>query len=419
MKANKNRWFIAAAAVGIHISIGSVYAYSAWKMPLESAFGWKATQTTAAFSLAIFFLGFSAAFLGRVVERKGPRFSGLLSAVLFPGGLLIAAYACHLQQLWMFYLGYGVVGGVGLGLGYLSPVSTLVKWFPDRRGLATGLAIMGFGFGGLVCTLLIDQFVPAQKITDTLINYQAADISHAFAYLAVIYAGIMIPASLYIALPPDNYAEQFAGASKRNVQIPPREFTVPQAVRTPELYGLWLMLFLNVCCGIAVISTAKKMGVEMVHLSVESASFLVMGISVFNGLGRLIWSAFSDRLGRDNVFISFFVIQVIAFPLLAHLSACPFAFMAVTFLIISCYGGGFSCAPAYISDLFGLKEMPTLYGLILTAWSIAGIVGPMLTSSLYEKTHSYQQSLYIFGCLLAAGLAVALFMKKRLKQVQA
>jgi MFS transporter, OFA family, oxalate/formate antiporter len=445
MKVTKNRWLIAASAVGVHISIGSVYAYSAWKMPLENTFGWKATQTTFAFSIAIFFLGFSAAFLGRVIEKKGPRFGGLLSAVFFSLGLFGSGLACHMENLWLFYLSYGVIGGIGLGLGYISPVSTLVKWFPDRRGLATGLAIMGFGFGGLVCTLMIDAFVPktaeivvpvdatyldyrqpeqfaviAEGVdTHKVVLYDAKHITNAFYFLGIIYFCIMVPSALYIAPPPKGYDEHFAKTTGKKIQAVHRELTAAQALRTPGFYGLWLMLFMNVSCGIAVISTAKKMGYEMVHLPVEMASIMVMGISLFNGLGRLIWASFSDKLGRANTYIAFFLIQIIAFPLLANLSAYPIAFMAVTFLILSCYGGGFSCIPAYISDLFGLKEMPTIHGLILTAWSLAGIAGPMLNAYVYQKTHSYQGSLYIFGGVFVLALIISLLMKIELKKAHA
>ncbi len=489
MKANKtkNRWLIAASAVGVHVSIGSVYAYSAWKMPLENTFGWSSTKTSMAFSIAIFFLGLSAAFLGRFIERKGASKGGLLSAAFFSTGLIGSAAACWYESLPLFYLFFGVVSGIGLGLGYISPVSTLVKWFPDRRGLATGLAIMGFGFGGLICAKLIDQFVPMQqeivlskeiktydylqlKTTDpaaaaalvegapSLESYKAqsekaaelfrqnktetpeyADlkevtdhyhstliydkkhIATAFLFLGIIYLCVMVPSALYIAPPPAGYAEQFAGkgASKKGKTAQSNgEMTAAQAVRTPGFYGLWLMLFINVSCGIAVIATAKKMGYEMVRLPVSMASLLVMGISLFNGLGRIIWATLSDFIGRSNTYVAFFVIQIVAFPLLANLTGSPIAFMAVTFVILSCYGGGFSAVPAYISDLFGLKEMPTIHGFILTAWSLAGVVGPTLNAYVYEKTHSYQQSLYFFGAAFVVALIISILMKFEIKRIQ-
>lgn len=483
----KNRWLIAASAVGIHASIGSIYAYSAWKMPLENTFGWSEKNTSTAFSIAIFFLGISAAFLGRFIEKKGPSKGGLLSAAFFCIGLLGSAAACWLENLYMFYLFFGVVSGIGLGLGYIAPVSTLVKWFPDRRGLATGLAIMGFGFGGLICANLIDAFVPKQgeivlpskeKAYDYLqlkekdpaaaeamiaaapsvkeftektakaaemfrkqqtdnaeykalqqvgkdykkaVLYDKTSIAKAFAFLGIIYLCVMLPSSLYITPPPADYAEKFAnnkGKPGKKANNPAGEMTAMQAIRTPGFYGLWVMLFINVSCGIAVIATAKKMGYEMVRLDIQMASLLVMGISLFNGLGRIIWASFSDVIGRANTYIAFFAIQIIAFPLLANLTSMPIAFMAVTFIILSCYGGGFASIPAYISDLFGLKEMPTIHGFILTAWSAAGIIGPWINSKVYEMTGSYQQSLYIFGAAFIVALIVSILMHFEIRRMR-
>lgn len=483
----KNRWLIAASAVGIHVSIGSIYAYSAWKMPLENTFGWSSTKTSMAFSIAIFFLGISAAFLGRFIERKGASKGGLLSAALFSTGLIGSAAACWWESLPLFYLFFGVISGIGLGVGYISPVSTLVKWFPDRRGLATGLAIMGFGFGGLICAKLIDQFVPAEAevvLHETVTTYeftqlrkndpeaaaqivadapplddfkrqsaQAAELFRneatdgaeyaelkaavdpyrttliydkraiclTFLILGILYACVMVPSALYIAPPPPEYAEKFqAGAAGRPSigGAAGTEMTAMEAIRTPGFYGLWLMLFINVACGIAVIATAKKMGYEMVRLPVEMASLLVMGISLFNGLGRILWASFSDCIGRANTYIAFFAIQIVAFPLLANLTGSPIGFMVVTFIILTCYGGGFASIPAYISDLFGLKEMPTIHGFILTAWSLAGIAGPMLNAYVYEKTQSYQQSLYIFGAAFFVALVIAILMKVEIKRLR-
>jgi len=484
----KNRWLIAVSAVGVHISIGSVYAYSAWKMPLENMLGWTATNTSMAFSIAIFFLGLSAAILGRVIEKHGPSKGGLLSATFFSIGLFGSALAVYMESIGLFYLFFGVISGIGLGLGYISPVSTLVKWFPDRRGLATGLAIMGFGFGGLVCAHLIDVFNPpsselvlpieieAKEYVDLTINepeeakaiisgipsleefkstenqllemqrngeeesatferleasiapyktvvlYEKSKIVTAFIALGIIYLLVMLPSALYIAPPPANYIEQFDlngnGNSKRKlINVP--DVTAFDALKTPGFYGLWIMLFINVSCGIAVIATAKKMGYEMVRLSVEMSSLLVMGISLFNGFGRILWASFSDYIGRTNTYVAFFAIQMIAFPLLANLTTSPILFMVVTFIILTCYGGGFASIPAYISDLFGLKEMPTIHGFILTAWSLAGIVGPLLNSYVYEQTKSYQQSLYIFGGAFVLALIVSLLMKIEMKRVQA
>ena len=474
----KNRWLIAASAVGIHISIGSVYAYSAWKMPLENTFGWSSTNTSLAFSIAIFFLGLSAAALGRFIERHGPSKGGIMSAIFFSVGLFGSALACYLENIILFYLFFGVISGIGLGLGYISPVSTLIKWFPDRRGLATGLAIMGFGFGGLVAIQIIDMINPAtaelvlpkqmsayeystlqqtnpeqaaqlastlpsldaftsaefasqennsQAITSAsvatispadyhrVLMYDKSHIVMAFAGLGVIYLLIMLPSAMYITPPPKDYMSDVAVSGSKHAIT--REYSAKQALKTPGFYGLWIMLFINVSCGIAVIATAKKMGYEMVNLSVGMASVMVMGISLFNGLGRIIWASLSDFIGRSNTYVAFFAIQIIAFPLLANVTHLPAVFMLVTFVILSCYGGGFASIPAYISDLFGLKEMPTIHGFILTAWSLAGIAGPLLNAYVYEKTHSYQQSLYVFGGAFVIALIVSLLMKLEIKRL--
>jgi OFA family oxalate/formate antiporter-like MFS transporter len=503
MKRTKNRWFIAASAVGIHVSIGSIYAYSAWKMPLENMFGWSPSATTGAFSMAIFFLGLSAAFLGRFIEKKGPSKGGLLSALFFCLGLVGSGLACLVQSLPLFYLCFGVISGIGLGVGYISPVSTLVKWFPDRRGLATGLAIMGFGFGGLICARLIDALVPVQDevvipkrvaagmipkadnegftaltksafiemlreqpeaaraivalapstaaleaMKDRLevlhrsdladpaerealekrvqglhrvLIYDRKDIAYAFMILGLLYALVMVPSALYITPPSKEWAAAYMQGKtvkKTSITAQPNELTAKQAMRTFGFYGLWLMLFINVSCGIALIATAKKMGYEMVKLSAEMSTWLVMGISLFNGLGRIFWASLSDYIGRSNTYLVFFGLQILAFPLLANITGLPIAFMLVTFLILSCYGGGFASVPAYISDLFGVKEMPTIHGYILTAWSLAGVVGPMLNAFVYEQTNSYQTSLYIFGSAFLFALLIAIAMKFEGRRIQ-
>ncbi len=451
----KNRWIIAASACSINVSIGSIYAYSVWKMPLENTLGWSSSSTSMAFSLAIFFLGLSAAFLGKFIQRRGARLGGLLCAIFFSCGLLGSALACHIESLPLFYLFFGIISGIGLGFGYISPIATLVQWFPDRRGLATGIAIMGFGFGGLICAQLIDQFVPVKaEVTlpqgvdaytyqkayfsgtpspqlkplqppetepsghaekKTLL-YEKGSIVRAFIYLAGIYFVIIVPSALSITPPPKGYTDRFnSGTHAGKALEPSGEMTVAQALKRPGFYGLWTMLFINASCGIALISTAKKMGYEMVHLSDTEATLLVMGISLFNGLGRISWAALSDYIGRPNTFVAFFIIQIIGFPLLANLTSHPFIFMAITFVILSCYGGGFATIPTYISDLFGIQSMPTLLGMILTAWSCAGLVGPTIHARVYEATQSYQQSLYVFGGSLVLALIIAVFMKLEMR----
>jgi len=448
MKIPRNPWLMALSAVGTQLSIGSIYAYSAWKMPLENTFGWSATKTAMAFSIAICSLGLSAAFLGKVIERRGPRFGCIWASLFFGLGLMGSSLACRMENLWLFYTCFGVISGIGLGLGYISPVSTLVRWFPNNRGLATGLAIMGFGFGGMLCTQLIDVFSPAvQEIqlpegvsayeythaspeeqgvwqaavtedSHTVLLYDKAAISGAFFSLGIIYLCIMIPSALYISPPrPGEVPEVEAKASNFKGEVAMHvEVEANEAIRKPMFYGLWLMLFINATCGIALIATAKKMGYEMVHLSAAMASAMVMGISLFNGLGRIFWSTLSDYIGRPNTFVAFFLIEIVAIPTLAHVSSIPWLFLLLTFIVLSCYGGGFATIPAYITDLFGMKSMPVILGWILTAWSCAGIVGPMVNAQVYEATHSYQISLYVFGAALLLGLGISLWMKSAVKR---
>ena len=452
----KNRWLIAASAVGIHLSIGSIYAYSAWQMPLENTLGWSTAETSLGFSVAIFFLGLTAAFMARHVELLGARLSGLLSAVFFSLGLLGSGLAVWMEWLWLFYVCFGVLSGIGLGIGYIAPLATLVRWFPERRGVATGMAIMGFGFGGLVCAQFIDWWVPVQgevalhkevspreyavalEAEDEValaamvytgnawesgmvqvdqgaepyrieVIYRKRDVSAAFLCLGLVYAVVMALSALYIT-PPEQYSVE-SSATEGGISL-------SDLLRSPAFYGLWSMLFINVTCGITVIATAKKLGYEMVGLSLDQASLLVMGISVFNGLGRIFWAAVSDKMGRPNTFILFFMIQFVAFPLLANLTTSPLAFMGVTFLILTCYGGGFATMPAYVSDLFGVKRMPVVYGLILTAWSLAGIVGPMFGAYIYERTQSYQMSLYLFGATFLVALGIAVLLKRESTRIQ-
>jgi OFA family oxalate/formate antiporter-like MFS transporter len=268
----------------------------------------------------------------------------------------------------------------------------------------------------------IMALVPEDDASDTskVLIYSRKDIAFAFMILGLIYALVMVPSALYIAPPSKEWLEAYMQGRPASVKkaIVNNELTARQALRTFGFYGLWLMLFINVSCGIAVIATAKKMGYEMVHLSVGMSTILVMGISLFNGLGRIFWASLSDYIGRSNTYVAFFALQIVAFPLLANITGTPMFFMVVTFVILTCYGGGFASIPAYISDLFGVKEMPTIHGYILTAWSLAGVVGPMINAFVYERTQSYTISLYIFGSAFIVALIIAILMKFEIKRLK-
>ncbi len=414
MQKVKNRWLIAASGVGIHISIGSAYAWSVFTNPMADQFGWKTTEISFAFSIAIFFLGFSAAFLGRFVEKYGPRKAGMLSALFFGVGVAGSGLATSMESLYMLYLFYGVIGGIGLGIGYIAPVSTLVKWFPDHRGLATGMAIMGFGFAALLSGPAASYLIVHVGISTT------------FFILGAIYFLVMMIASQYMAPPPRNWvpkgfkqAEQGV-AGKGKIKVDLSYLTANEAIKTRRFWTLWFMLFLNVTCGIAVISVASPMGQEITGMSAGAAATMVGIMGIFNGGGRLGWATLSDYIGRPNVYTTFFVIQIVAFfmiPIASNL----ILFEILLFAIVSCYGGGFSSIPAYIGDLFGTKQLGAIHGYILTAWAMAGIAGPLFLSLIYDSTGSYNVTMIIFGIIFIIAFILSIWVRsdiKRLRKLQ-
>ena len=396
MQQTKNKWLIVLAAIGIHISIGSVYAWSVLTKPIMQAMGFSLKEVTWTFSLAILFLGTSAGFLGTYVEKYGPRRSGLVSMCFFVSGLLGTAYALTQQSLLLLYLFYGVIGGIGLGTGYITPVSTLVKWFPNNRGLATGLAIMGFGFASLVAGPLMQLLIAKFGLVQN------------FVILACIYAVVMTASALYLE-PPKKVVVESKGEFK--AKLPEQgQFTVQQAMHTWQFYALWWIFFTNITCGIGLLAVASPMAQEVIGMSPIAAASMVGIIGLLNGGGRIVWSTISDYLGRANTYIIFFIIEIAAFYLLGGVTD-SFMFQLLVFIIITCYGGGFSCMPAYLSDLFGTKQLSAIHGRILTAWGLAGIAGPLLLSVIYESTHSYSVTLYFFSASFIISLALALVLK--------
>ena len=402
----KNRWLIAACAVGIHISIGSVYAWSVVTKPAMACFNCSLKSVTFTFSLAIIFLGLSAAFFGRFVEAKGPRKSGTLSAVFFGCGMFGAAVACTLKSLPLLYLTYGVLGGCGLGTGYITPVSTLIKWFPDKRGMATGMAIMGFGFAALIAGPIMQELIVSVGLVKM------------FLILGSVYFVLIFASAQYLAPPPQGWMpagfQEKIKSGKKKIQADLAYLTANEAVKTLRFYFLWVMLFINITCGIAVISVASPMAQEITKMTPMAAATMVGLMGLFNGLGRIGWSSLSDHLGRPIVWVTFFVIQIVAFMLLPKLTE-PILFQIVIFLIFTCYGGGFASVPAYISDIFGTKQVSAIHGYILTSWSAAGLAGPMLASSLKEKTQSYAVAPYIFSGFFVVALIVSLLMIANIK----
>lgn len=412
MNKVKNRWLIAASAVGIHISIGSAYAWSVFTNPMVDAYGWGTTEISMAFSIAIFMLGFSAAFMGKFVEKHGPKKSGMLSALFFGIGVAGSGLATAMGSLYMLYLFYGVIGGIGLGIGYIAPVSTLVKWFPDRRGLATGLAIMGFGFAALISGPAAASLI------------ESVGISSTFYIMGAIYFVVMTLSAQYLAPPPKGWLPKGYMEKEQNgkgkIKADLSQLTAAEAIKTRRFWILWTMLFLNVTCGIAVISVASPMAQEITGMTSIAAATMVGVMGLFNGGGRLGWATLSDYIGRPNVYTTFFVIQIAAFFLLPF-AASVILFQILVFAILTCYGGGFSSIPAYIGDLFGTKQLGAIHGYILTAWAMAGVSGPILLSLIYDTTNSYNLTMFLFGVLFLIALMLSLWIRndiKRLKEVQ-
>lgn len=408
----KNRWLLALCAVGIHVSIGSIYAWSQIAVAITKQIDapWGLGQITITFTIAIVILGLSAAFMGHFVEKHGPRVSGILAALLFGAGLIGGGFALHKESLLGLYLTYGVLGGAGIGIGYITPVSTLLKWFPDKRGLATGMTIMGFGFGAAIEVFLLQHLLPAVGISS---------VATGLIVLGLVYAILMLLSSLYLAPPPAGWQPKMNKDSllKANIKKDLSNITANESLKDIKFYLLWLMLFINICCGIALLSVAKFMAGEVILMTASAAAVVVMMMSVFNGLGRIIWASASDVLTRPITYILFFSIQIVAFFVVTQ-TTNVIIFQVAVYLILTCYGGGFSVIPAYIGDVFGTKEVGAIHGYMLTAWSAAGVVGPLLIAYTRQWTGGYNNALFIFIGFLAIALMIAVFMAKHIKRIR-
>ncbi|ESP88782.1 L-lactate MFS transporter [Candidatus Halobonum tyrrellensis] len=406
-EADKNRWLIAVAAVAIHLSIGSIYAYSIYQIPLNETQGWSTSSVTLAFSIAVFVLGITAAFLGRYVEEYGPRKSGLAAATLYGLGMVGSGVSVQLGSLPLFLATFGVVGGMGIGLGYISPIGTLVEWFPDRRGMATGLAVMGFGAGAL--------------LTGPLGNYliQRVGVATAFYALGVLYFALMSLGASYLAKPPQGWlpegmeGEENAQEKAKSALSGLENLTAAEARTSPRFWMVWLIIFINVSAGIMLLAFASPMLQQIAGATATTAAFITGYIGIFNGGGRIFWSTLSDYIGRTTTYGAFFAIQIVAFFVMPELVGV-WVLSATMFLVITCYGGGFACLPAYLSDLFGTQEVSAIHGYALTAWGVAGVVGPQLASYVLETTGNYTTALYVMNGALVVGLITVAVLRWRI-----
>lgn len=385
-KLKRNKWLIAMSASGIHICIGSVYAWSVLVLPIMNFTQWSLFSITITFSIAILFLGLSAGYFGKYVEKYGASKSGLTSMAFFVTGILGSALSLYLQNVYLLYLFYGVLGGIGLGIGYITPISTLVKYFPNNRGFATGLAIMSFGFASMIAAPLMNHLIAEYGLITN------------FIIMALFYSVIMTVSSLYLDSP--EYKE-------RGDSLPPAK-----VYSTWQFKALWHIFFVNIACGIALLSIISPMAQEVLSFSAERAAGLVGIIGLVNGFGRIFWSTFSDYVGRNNVYLLFFIVQIVAFFFLAT-TTNEFIFEILILAIISCYGGGFSCMPAYLADIFGGKHLSQIHGRVLTAWGFAGIAGPIMIALGKQYLGSYTFILYAFCGLFFLNLIVAYTLKER------
>lgn len=421
-----NRWLIPPAALAVHLCIGQAYAFSVFNEPLTRVIGvaesapddWKLTTIGWIYSLAIVFLGLSAAFGGKWLEKVGPRRTMFTAACCFGGGFILSAIGIHTHQIWLLYLGYGVLGGCGLGLGYVSPVSTLIKWFPDRRGMATGMAIMGFGGGAMI----------GAPLGVTLMKYFQSETSvgvmEAFVVMGILYFISMVIGSLAIRIPPEGWKPTgWTPPVETRKMVTTRHVHIDEALKTPQFYLLWLILCLNVTAGIGILGQASVMIQEMFKggISPEAAAGFVGLLSLFNMGGRFIWSSASDYLGRQNTYFVFFTLGAILYCMLPSFSSQGniVLFIAASAVILSMYGGGFSTIPAYLADIFGTKYVGGIHGRLLTAWATAGVLGPVLVNYIREyqisqgvaKADAYTTTLYIMAGLLIVGFICNLMMR--------
>ena len=368
--STNNRYVIASCGVILHLMLGSTYAWSVYRNPIIAETSWNQSAIAFAFSLAIFCLGMSAAFMGQVVEKFGPRVTGTISAILYASGNILTGFAIAQHSIFLLYLGYGVLGGIGLGTGYVTPVSMIIKWFPDKRGLATGLAIMGFGFASLL-TGPIAHFL--------ITKY---DVINTFYLLGGAYFLVMLIVSQFLKFP--SYSEQDTDDSHKQLS---QGIGAKKALKTVEFYLLWLILFINISCGLALISVVSPMAQDIAGMTANQAAIIVGLMGIFNGFGRLLWASLSDYIGRPLTFLILFVVNILMTVSLIFLHA-PALFTIAMAVLMTCYGAGFSLIPPYLSDIFGAKELATMHGYILTAWGMAALAGPMLLSHTQQPTHT-------------------------------
>jgi MFS family permease len=427
-----NRWLIPPAALAVHLCIGQAYATSVYKTALVKHFDTTLTAIGIIFSIAIVMLGVSAALFGTWVDRNGPRAAMFTAACFWSVGFLIGSLGISTEQLWLVYLGYGVIGGIGLGIGYISPVSTLIKWFPDRPGLATGMAIMGFGGGALVASplsrQLMSSFDPSYTPTDPTSVAGGGAVASLFLTLGLVYLAFMLFGAFIVRVPAEGWRpEGFDPASvKKKALVTTDNVSARNAVKTKQFWLLWIVLFCNVTAGIGILEQASPMiqdffrnGDTSLVAPAAAAGFVGL-LSLFNMGGRFVWSSTSDYIGRKPIYMVYLGVGIALYIILATLgSTATWIFVLTAAVIISFYGGGFATVPAYLRDLFGTFQVGAIHGRLLTAWSAAGIAGPLIINGVLDSRGTpgqlvagdYRPALFIMVGLLAVGFVANLLIR--------
>lgn len=396
MSSNK-RWGIAAAGFLMQMALGAVYAWSVFRVPLAKQFHWSISQVTLTFTISIFVLGVSAFFGGLWLNQSGPRVVALTGGFLYGLGVFLASFSA--DKLWWLYLSFGVIGGVGLGFGYIVPVAVLVKWFPDRRGLITGIAVGGFGAGALVTAPVATRLI------------QSVGVLQTFAYLGIAYLVVTMATGYFMQNPPAGWVPQgWAPSATQVAQRAATDYTLGGALKTWQWWALWCLLFLNTSAGISLISQESPMFQEIAKVSVIVAASMVGIVSIGNAVGRVFWAWASDSLTRRWTFVVMFLVQVGLFYVLPNLTSAT-VLTIVSFVILMCYGGGFGTMPAFAADYFGSKNVGPIYGLMLTAWGSASAFGPLLIAHMRQSSGSYATGLRVIAGIMAVSILVPIIVR--------
>lgn len=402
MEKTTNRWVVAISGIVMQLLLGTVYGWSVFKKPLMDAHGWSGPQVGLAFTIVIFCLGCAAALGGKFVDKAGARKVATVAAILFGLGTLIAGYANSINNLFLLWLGYGVIGGIGNGLGYITPIAVLVRWFPDKKGVITGLAVMGFGFGSALIGLTVPALLTGIGITNT------------FYILGAIYLIVLLTFAQNLNNPPEGWVPPVCVNPNMKTKAAcavVNPVDLKQALGMNQFYLLWAVLFINVTAGLALISNMSPMAQSQLGLTAVAAGTIVFVSSLFNGAGRIFWAALSDKIGRKNVFLIMLISQIPLFLLLPKV-ANVVIFGAISCYILSCLGGGFATMPSFAVDTFGPKNIGGIYGKILLAWSTAGVVGPMLMEHFKKVSGSFTLALSVAAGMLCVGIVLVSLYRK-------